>query len=125
MLKKLVCFLAVALILSALPAVAQNPPHSVALSWVASPDAVANPSLTNNVYRLVASCPASVVPSQFTKVNPSPLAVTSFTDTNVTAAATYCYFVTAQLGGLESVPSNTFQAVIPLAPDSGLSGIVK
>ena len=103
------CF---ALAFFASPARAQ---HSASLSWTASSDAAANPSLGYNVYRLAGACPASGT-TGFTKLNASPVTATTFSDATVGLGAA-CYYVTATLNGAESVPSNTASAVIlPGAP---------
>ena len=104
----LVLVLVLALALSAVPARAQN---SVRVSWTASSDAGANPSLIYNVYR-AGSCPG-----QFTKLNSAPLLGTSYLDTNVAVGAVYCYQVTAVLNGVESVPSNQTIAAVPASAD--------
>lgn len=88
--------------------------HSVALAWTASSDAAANPTLTYNVYRLVRVCPSGT-PTGFTQVGTA--SATTYSDTAVSVGNTYCYYVTAQLNALQSVPSNTASAVIlPAAP---------
>jgi hypothetical protein len=91
--------------LFAFPARAQ---FTVKLSWTASSSAAANPSLTYNVYR------ASTCAGQFTKINSSPVASTTYSDSGAGSGAAYCYQVTAVLAGLESGPSNqAFTAVPP------------
>jgi hypothetical protein len=96
--------------------------HSVALTWTASTDAAANPTLTYNVYRLNGACPAtaptSVSGSGFTKLNTAAITTTTFSDSGI-APGTYCYFSTAFLNATESIPSNTAQALVaPAAPTS-------
>jgi hypothetical protein len=89
--------------------------HSASLSWTASSDAAANPTLGYNVYRLAGACPASGT-NGFTKLNTSPVTTTTFSDASV-GLGSFCYYVTATLNGAESVPSNTASAVIlPGAP---------
>jgi len=78
--------------------------HSVALTWDASSSAVSG----YNVYRGAAS------DGPFAKLNGALVAELNFTDTNVTAGTTYYYVTTAvDSSGVESVFSNTAQAVIP------------
>lgn len=90
--------------------------HSVSLAWGASPDAAGNPSLTYNVYRASGICPNGS-PVGFTKVA-SAVNALSYTDSSV-GAGSYCYYVTAQLAGAESVPSNmVVAAILPLPPGS-------
>ena len=90
--------------------------HSVSLSWGASPDAGANPSLTYNVYRAASGCTGTPT---FSKLNTASVSGTSFSDLSVSVGNTYCYEVTAVLNGLESAPSNSAPAVIlPAAPQT-------
>lgn len=89
-----------------------GPTHSVVLTWTASPDAAANPALTYNAYRLTGAC-SNTAP--FTKINPAPIASVTFTDASVAPGA-YCYYVTAALNGVESVPSNQAAAAILVLP---------
>jgi hypothetical protein len=100
-----VCLMAMAL--AAGPTLAQ---HSASLTWTASPDATVNPTIGYNVYRLAGACPATGT-TGFTKLNATPLTNTAFSDTNV-GLGNFCYYVTATLNGVESVPSNTAPAVI-------------
>jgi hypothetical protein len=81
--------------------------HNVLLSWLASPDAAANPSLTYNVYR------SSTCAGTFSILNSSPIANTNYLDTSVLAGS-YCYQVTSLLSGIEGSPSN--QAAVVTAP---------
>jgi hypothetical protein len=81
--------------------------YSVRLTWTASSDAAANPSLTYNVYR------AATCPEHFAKINSAPVTGTSYVDNNVGAGAAYCYQVTAVLSAVESVPSNQAVAAVP------------
>ena len=104
--------LCLALMFVAAPARAQ---HSASLSWTASPDAAANPSLGYNIYRLSGACPTSGT-AGFTKLNATPISTTTYTDASV-GLGSFCYYVTATLNGAESVPSNTASAVVlPGAP---------
>ena len=96
----------------AVPARAQ---HSVSLSWTASSDAAANPTLGYNVYRLAGACPASGT-AGFTKINTSQVTTPTFSDATV-AIGQNCYYVTSTLNGAESSPSNLVSAVVlPGAP---------
>jgi hypothetical protein len=82
--------------------------HSVALNWYApasSPDLVVG----YNVYR--APIGGTVT---YTKINSTPVALTSFKDGAVTPGTTYDYYVTSVDGvGVESAPSNISRAQIP------------
>jgi hypothetical protein len=106
--KRIAAVLALAFAFSASPAHSQ---YTVKLTWTASSDAAANPSLTYNVYR-AATCAA-----HFTKINSAPVAGTSYVDASAGAGAAYCYPVTAVLSGVESVPSNQAVAAVPPPSD--------
>ena len=114
-------FVAVALLallfagLAPVPVEAQTG-RTVDLTW----NDTRNPLNTQyNVYRADVACTA---PSPvFVKLNTTPLAVKTFSNTGV-APGTYCYRVTAVLGGLpESAPSNTAEAGVGLASPTGLT----
>jgi hypothetical protein len=84
------------------------PVHTVDLSWTesASSDVVGY-----NIYRAAytGACGA------YTKINPSPSATTTYTDSSVADGQTYCYVTTAvDSSAVESGYSNTAQAVISL-----------
>lgn len=117
---KKLCFSILILLFLAWPASMQAQViHTVTLTWTASADAAANPGLTYNVYKLNGACPAtaptSVSGSGFTKLNTSPITTTTFTDSGLQPGA-YCYFASALLNSVESIPSNTAQATIQPAP---------
>lgn len=79
-------------------------PHSVDLTWVASPSA----GVTGyNVYR------ASTTGGPYSLLNASPLAGTTYTDSAVQSGQTYYYVVKAKSATEESGPSNEATAVIP------------
>jgi hypothetical protein len=80
--------------------------HSVTLNWTASTDAAANPSLTYNVYR------SSTCTGTFAKRNASPVAATSYVESDVLPGS-YCYQVTSVLSGAEGAPSNQAAVLIP------------
>ena len=80
------------------------PPHTVSLSWTASPSAVVG----YNVYR------SAISGGPYAKVNSALNAGTSYIDTSVQGGATYYYVGTAVAGsGVESKFSNQLRAVIP------------
>jgi hypothetical protein len=85
--------------------------HSVTLTWTASTDAAANPSLTYNVYR------SPTCTGTFAKRNASPITSTSYAETGVLPGS-YCYQVTSVLSGSEGAPSNQAAVLItaPLLP---------
>jgi fibronectin type 3 domain-containing protein len=105
--KRTAALLALALTIGASPARSQ---HTVNVTWTASTDAAANPSLTYNVYR------ASSCPGHFTQLNTTPVAGTSYVDAAVGTGASYCYQVTSVLSGVEGAPSN--QATVAIPPPS-------
>src|SRR5258708_12053268 len=102
--------LLVPLLLLAVPARSQS--HSVSLSWNASADAAANPTLAYNVYRLSGACPATGT-AGFTKLSASPVSGTTFTDATVPLAHV-CYYLPPPLNPPETIPSNT--PSLPLLP---------
>ncbi|MHB8474601.1 MAG: choice-of-anchor D domain-containing protein, partial [Gammaproteobacteria bacterium] len=78
--------------------------HSVALTWNASTSTVSG----YNVYR------STVSVGPYTKINSSPVAILTYTDTTVQQATTYYYVTTAvDSSGTESVYSNEVPATIP------------
>jgi hypothetical protein len=84
-------------------ATASTPP-SVKLSWNASTSTVSG----YNVYRSTTSG------SGYTKLNSSPMAATTYTDTTVQSGNTYYYVTTSvNSAGEESADSNQATAVIP------------
>ena len=89
-------------IVLACPAEAQ---HNVSLTWIASPDAASDPSLTYNVYRSPGCSGA------FSKRNSTPVLTTTFLDASVPPGS-YCYQVTSVLDGTEGSPSNQVAVVI-------------
>jgi fibronectin type 3 domain-containing protein len=78
--------------------------HTVALTWNASTSTVSG----YNVYR------STVSGTGFARINPSPVAVLSYTDASVLNGTTYYYVTTAvDAAGIESIFSNEATAVIP------------
>jgi hypothetical protein len=77
--------------------------HSVTLNWTASVGASGY-----NVYR------SSVTGGPYTKLNASPIATTSYTDSAVQAGQTYYYVLTSvNSSGVESAFSTEVSAVVP------------
>ncbi len=107
--KRIAVALALAIAFFASPSRAQQ--YIVKLSWTASSDAGANPSLAYNVYR------APTCAGHFVRINSAPVAGTSFVDTGAASGAAYCYKVTAVLAGIESTPSNQAVAAVPPPSD--------
>lgn len=78
--------------------------HSVSLGWAASSSAVVG-------YYVYSGTQAS---GPFARLNSTPMATTSYSDSTVQAGQTYYYYVTAvDSSGMESAPSNEVSAVIP------------
>ena len=89
----------------------------VTLTWQ---DAV-NPTGTNySVYRSNSSCSTSTL---FVKIANS-VAEKTYDNLDV-GPGTYCYRVTATFNGIESIPSNLAEAIIPLSPPAALTVTVK
>jgi hypothetical protein len=91
--------------------------RTVNLTWTAS----ATSSVSYNAYRATGTCAAA---SGFAKINTAAIGTTSYSDTSMPATGTFCYYVTAAAGGLESVPSNKAEAIVPPAPATALSAVV-
>ena len=90
-----------------IPAPAQAATHQAVLTWTASTDAAANPTLTYNIYRFSGACPATapttVGTGGFTKINASAITALTFTDTGI-GVGSVCYYGTSLFNGAESVP---------------------
>jgi hypothetical protein len=106
--KRIAALLALVLAFGASTAHAQ---YTIRITWTASVDAAANPSLTYDVYR------ASTCGGHFVKINAAPVANTNYLDASVATGAAYCYQVTSVLGGVSSAPSNQAVAVVPPPTD--------
>lgn len=96
-----------------LTSIASPGPNRISLSWTAPPSIGAG---GYNVYR------ATSAGGPYTKVNASPVAVTTYSDTAITAGTRYWYRVRAVASGvtpeLESVDSNTINSRVPPTPTS-------
>jgi hypothetical protein len=117
-----------ALLILAFAAVAHGQAHQVTLTWTASASSTpANPG-TVMVWRATGNCPASGIGTlSYTAIAGSQPPAGSYVDTTVSSGTTYCYYVVAVIGGATSLPSDTFQGVIPAAVVAPpvLSGVVK
>ena len=94
--------------------------HGVNLLWKASVDNGA----TYSIYRATGTCPGTGVPSSATVIK-TGITGLAYSDTAVVPGP-YCYYATAVLNSVESVPSNTALAVVPVGPpsDLGVQGAV-
>jgi hypothetical protein len=90
--------------------------HQATLTWTASTDAVSNPTLVYNVYRMVGQqCPASPTLTGFTKIATTVAGATGYNDVGI-QPGTYCYSIQALLNGAESLPTTQSQASGVLLP---------
>lgn len=91
--------------------------HTVSLSW--TPSASSNVA-SYNVYRITSSsstAPATPYPSLVSGLVATSTCsanICAYTDSTVLAGASYWYYATAVSGGVESAPSNTAEAVVPI-----------
>ena len=109
--------------LSAHAAAAQ---HSVTLNWIASTDSTTATPGTVTVYRATAACPASGIGTlTYTALTTTAAAGGPYTDSAVTTGVTYCYYLTATIGGATSGPSNTAGGTIPVGTPTSLILVVK
>lgn len=104
-------FLCVALLVLA---VCRKPPapktsgKNVSVQWTAS----TTPNVSYNVYRASGTCASATA---YTKINPSAVTVTSYTDANVPVGV-LCYYATSYLisaGTPESIASNKQEVTVP------------
>lgn len=92
------------LLLFAVPAAAQSATRNIVLKWVDGK----NPAGTvYNVYKSIGACSGNPTTTQIA----SALAVLTYTDPE--PPGTYCFAVTAVVGGVESPLSNTVGPSIP------------
>src|SRR5271170_2711188 len=85
--------------------------HSATLTWTASTDTGG----TVNVYRALTACTGT--PS-FVKLQSGVAAAGPYVDSTL-GAGLFCYYVTAVVGGVESLPSNQVGlTIVPAAPTS-------
>lgn len=91
--------------------------HTATLTWTNSPD-----TPNTNVYRLSGVCPATL--TGFTLLTATPVTTATYTDSTITPG-TYCYYVTAVVGGAESVPSPTVSATVLPASPSAIVIVIK
>ena len=95
--------------------------HSVTLGFTKSVDDTGVTGSGYTAWRANGTCPASVTDTTgFTALNSTLFTGTSYVDSAVTGGSTYCYMVTFTLSGNSSVPSNTAQTVVPVAPPTNV-----
>lgn len=91
--------------------------HSVTLNWTASTDSTTATPGTVSVFRALGACPATGLgTATYTALTTTALAGGPYIDTTVTAGSSYCYYIGATIGAATSGPSNTYSALIPIAP---------
>ena len=88
--------------------------HTVTLTWTASADSTAPAPGTVNVYRAPGVCFSSSL--VYVQIAQGISATGPYSDTAVPAFGTYCYYVTAVIGGVESGPSN--HVIVTIQPSS-------
>lgn len=77
---------------------AKNTNHSAVLTWTLATtcqDGTPCTPVLSTVYKVVGTCSAPT--SQFTKISTVPYPTRTYTDANLAAATSYCYYVTASL----------------------------
>ena len=119
--KKLMCLFAVLMFGGIVSG--QGATHGAVLTWIASPDGAANPTLAYNIYRGTTAGGEGSTPINSTPVAAgcSNTSTCTYTDTPVTLGVTYYYTLKATMGGAVSASSNEISFTVPIAPPSGLS----
>jgi len=104
------------------PAAHAQAAHNCVLSWTPSTDGASNPSSGYNILKGTTSGGESTTP-----VNSSPVAVgctststCTWTDSSVTAGATYYYKVTFVVGTQSSAPAEG-EGTVPISPPTGVT----
>ena len=83
--------------------------HQAVLSWTAPTTCVDGSPCTAtsfNIYKVATACPSGTTVSGATKIVSVPNTQTTYTDTNISAPGSYCYYVTAVNASGESTASN-------------------
>lgn len=88
--------------------------HSASLAWIQS---TTSGVTSNGVYRAPGACPTTGTPT-YTLLTNTASPATSYVDTTVVAATTYCYAVTASVGTEVSGYSVPATAIIPSTTNS-------
>lgn len=102
--------------------------HCVVLTWTASSDGAANPTLGYDIYKGTTSggeSTSALNGSTLSSVGcatPTSTPACEYVDTSVSVGQTLYYTVQASLGGVNSVSSNEVSAKIPPAAPTGLTG---
>lgn len=79
--------------------------HTITLSWAAVSNVTGY-----NVYKAFSACAGAT----FTKVTPSPVTATAFSETGLPDGVTRCYYVTAVNANGESLPGGKIQITTPM-----------
>jgi len=83
--------------------------HQAVLTWTAPTmcsDGSPCTATSYNVYKVATACPSGSTVSGATKIASVPSTSTTYTDTNIVAPGSYCWFVTAVNANGESTASN-------------------
>lgn len=113
MIRKMISFALLGLV--ALAASAQSP--SIVLSWTPSVSSTTTTPGTVNVYRETGACiVAPTTTAGFSLIATGIAPAGPFPDATVKYSTTYCWVVTAVIGGVESAPSAPFQYTFPATP---------
>lgn len=126
--KRILLLVSLALVFAGM-AHAQTGAHSAKLSWAASADSTsANPG-TVAIYQASGACPASGLGSLTfatvtTTAAPSATAANPYIVTSLTPG-TYCFYLTATIGGATSGPSNTSGGSTSTFPPTSFTVVVQ
>jgi hypothetical protein len=83
--------------------------HQAVLTWTAPTtctDGSPCTAASYNIYKLNSTCPSGTGLTGATKIASVPAPTTTYTDTNITAPGSYCWYVTAVDPNGESTASN-------------------
>lgn len=98
--------------------------HSVTLKCTASTDA--SSTSTTNMYKAInMTCADSSFGTPPVPFKTGLDNTCDLVDTAVSGGTPYCYYATAVIGGIESIPSNKVDAAVPLAAPVLLAPVIK
>src|SRR6185369_10216713 len=95
--------------------------HSNSFTCTPSADSTATNPGTTNMYIMAGTCPATIDPTTFTKLQTGLPAYCTGTDSGRSPGDTKSYVFTAVINNLESKPSNCVTAITPLVPPTKLN----